>query len=100
MLEPSLHRIRREETPALPKSYVFDIPNLYAQTIGGDRFLICDKMHRNKRMLIFATDDQLRILFKAKHILMDGTFSSCPPYFDQIYTLHAIKYEQSELQMS
>ncbi|CAF4665853.1 unnamed protein product [Rotaria socialis] len=52
-------------------------------------------MRRNKIILIFATDDQLRVLFKAKHILMGGTFSSCPPFFDQVYTLHAIKFEQS-----
>ncbi|CAF3678300.1 unnamed protein product [Rotaria sp. Silwood1] len=90
----SLNRIRRQETPTLPKSCHFHIPTLYAQTINGDRFLLYDKMRGTKRILIFATDDQLRILFKAKHILMDGTFSSCPPFFEQLYTLHAIKYEQ------
>ncbi|CAF4589173.1 unnamed protein product, partial [Rotaria socialis] len=91
----SLNRIRRLETPLLPKSCRFDIPTLYNHTINVERFLLYDKMRRNKRILIFATDDQLRVLFKAKHILMDGTFSSCPPFFDQVYTLHAIKFEQS-----
>ncbi|CAM4946602.1 unnamed protein product [Rotaria socialis] len=90
-----LNRIRRLETPLLPKSCRFDIPTLYNHTINVERFLLYDKMRRNKRILIFATDDQLRVLFKAKHILMDGTFSSCPPFFDQVYTLHAIKFEQS-----
>ncbi|CAF4773734.1 unnamed protein product, partial [Rotaria socialis] len=83
------------ETPLLPKSCRFDIPTLYNHTINVERFLLYDKMRRNKRILIFATDDQLRVLFKAKHILMDGTFSSCPPLFDQVYTLHGIKFEQS-----
>ncbi|CAM4906215.1 unnamed protein product [Rotaria socialis] len=91
----SLNRIRRFETPLLPKSCRFDIPTLYNHTINVERFLLYDKMRRNKRILIFATDDQLRVLFKAKHILMDGTFTSCPPFFDQVYTLHAIKFEQS-----
>ncbi|CAF2645167.1 unnamed protein product [Rotaria sp. Silwood2] len=91
----SLNRIRRRETPVLPKSCHFDIPTLFAQTLNGERFLLYDKMRRNKRIVIFATDDQLRILFKAKRILMYDAFSSCPPFLDQIYTLHAIKYEQS-----
>ena len=25
---------------------------------------------------------------------MDGTFSSCPKIFDQVYTIHSIKYEE------
>ncbi|CAF1665620.1 unnamed protein product, partial [Rotaria magnacalcarata] len=92
----SLNRIRRLETPLLPKSCRFDIPTLYNHTINVERFLFYDKMRRNKRILIFATDDHLRVLFRTKHILMDGTFSSCPLFFEQAYTLHAIKFEQSE----
>ncbi|CAF3223149.1 unnamed protein product [Rotaria socialis] len=92
----SLNRIRRLETPLLPKSCRFDIPTLYNHTINIERFLFYDKMTRNKRILIFATDDQPHVPFKAKHILMDGTFSSCPPFMKQVYTLHAIKFEQSD----
>ena len=40
----------------------------------------------------FSTDEQLTLLFKAKQVMMDGTFDACPPHFDQIYTLHAIKH--------
>ncbi|CAF4981043.1 unnamed protein product, partial [Rotaria socialis] len=92
----SLNRIRRLESFLLPKSCRFDIPTLYNHTINVERFLLYDKMRRNKRILIFATDDQLRVLFKAKHILMDSTSSSCPLFFEQVYALHGVKFEQSE----
>ncbi|CAF4615487.1 unnamed protein product, partial [Rotaria socialis] len=54
----SLNRIHRLETPLLPKSCRFDIPTLYNHAINVERFLLYDKMRRNKRILIFATDDQ------------------------------------------
>ncbi|CAF4316853.1 unnamed protein product, partial [Rotaria socialis] len=95
----SLNRIRRLESFLLPKSCRFDIPTLYNHTINVERFLLYDKMRRNKRILIFATDDQLRVLFKAKHILMDSTSSSCPLFFEQVYALHGVKFEQSEFSM-
>jgi hypothetical protein len=44
---------------------------------------------------MFSTDEQLITLFKAKQIMMDRTFDSCPPYFEQVYTLHGIKHGKS-----
>ncbi|CAF4369903.1 unnamed protein product [Rotaria sp. Silwood2] len=35
------------------------------------------------------------MLFAAETIIMDGTFSTCPSTFDQVYTIHAIKHDQS-----
>ncbi|CAF2108802.1 unnamed protein product [Rotaria magnacalcarata] len=82
ILESSLNRIHRLETPRLPITCRFDIPTLYNLTINVERFLLYDKMRRNKRNLIFATGDQLRVLFKAKQILMDGTFSLYPHFLN------------------
>ena len=80
----------------------FDIPSRYRKTTGGERYLLADRIqlangNAGKRMFIYATDEQLRLLFTSSHILMDGTFSSCPPYFDQIYSIHAMKNDQSEI---
>ena len=49
---------------------------------------------RRQRMILFSSAEQLNLLFSSKIILMDGTFSSCPKIFDQVYTIHGIKYEQ------
>ena len=45
-------------------------------------------------MLLFASSEQLKMLFSAETILMDGTFSACPKVFDQVYTIHSIRFEQ------
>jgi hypothetical protein len=47
-------------------------------------------------MLLFGSIEQLELLFDSPIITMDGTFNASPLFFDQIYTIHAIKYETSE----
>ncbi|CAF4225036.1 unnamed protein product, partial [Rotaria sordida] len=91
----SLNKLRRKTTPILPDSSDFDIPDLYSTTIDSRRFLLGDLTYHRKRILIFSTDEQLTVLFKAKQIMMDGTFNACPPYFEQVYTLHCIKHGKS-----
>ena len=80
----------------------FDIPSRYQKTNNDDRYLLADRIQRldgvpQKRIIIYATDEQLRLLFTSPHIMMDGTFGSCSPHFDQIYSIHAMKNDQSEL---
>jgi hypothetical protein len=99
--ESGLNRVRRQDTPVLPTSMNFDIPNLYKETIDGKQFLIADKIKRSngiisQRIIVFASDDQLRLLFNCSHVMMDGTFKSCPKHFDQVYTVHGLVHDQSE----
>ena len=51
---------------------------------------------RRQRILLFASSEQLKMLSNADSILMDGTFSTFPKMFDQVYTIHAIKYDQGK----
>ena len=94
--EPSLCRLRRKTTPILPTSSEFDIPIIYKQTLDGRDFLFKDTSFRGKRELIFANEKQLSMLFQSKHIFIDGTFSVCPPFFDQILTIHGVHHEHGE----
>lgn len=103
-LDSALNVLRRQTTPVLPTFIDFDIPKHYRETVGGERYLLTDRTQCvdgevRKRLIIFATDEQLRILFGSSHILMDGTFSSAPPHFEQIYSIHAIKNDQSKLHL-
>jgi hypothetical protein len=83
------------ETPAIPSSQIFDIPDLYTKTLKDERFLCVDKVIRRKtRMLLFASNEQLKMLFESTMIFMDGTFAASPPIFDQVYIIHGIKHEQ------
>ncbi|CAF4423484.1 unnamed protein product [Rotaria socialis] len=94
--DDSLNKARRLETPPIPDSQIFGIPYLYTRTIENEEFLCVDKFIKRKtRILLFASNEQLKVLFQNSIVLMDGTFSTCPKIFDQVFTIHSIKYEQS-----
>lgn len=91
-----MNQARRQLTPTLPTSSTFDIPNAYQTLPSGEKFLFCDiSVCRKKRMLLFGSRIQLELLFDSPIILMDGTFSATPPFFDQVYTIHALKFDCS-----
>ncbi|CAF4962548.1 unnamed protein product, partial [Rotaria socialis] len=91
---PGLNQARRKLTPILPESNSFDIPDGYQTTASGEPFLICDKLvSRKKRMLFFGSPNQLQLLFDSSIIFLDGTFRSTPPFFDQIFTIHGLKFD-------
>ncbi|CAF2149893.1 unnamed protein product, partial [Rotaria magnacalcarata] len=88
-MSSSLNKARRLETPPIPDSQIFDIPYLYTQTIRNEEFLCVDKFIKRKtRILLFASNEQLNLLFQNSIVLMDGTFRTCPKIFDQVFTIH------------
>ncbi|CAF4340278.1 unnamed protein product, partial [Rotaria magnacalcarata] len=91
----SLNKSRRLQTPVIPDSQTFDIPEVYSKTLKNEPFLCIDKFIRRKtRLLVFTSREQLTLLFESSIIFMDGTFSASPSIFDQVYSLHGIKYQQ------
>ncbi|CAF1246239.1 unnamed protein product [Adineta ricciae] len=95
-IQPGLNQARRKLTPSLPGSISFDIPDSYRSTACGEKFLVCDTLvGRKKRLLIFASPKQLELLFNSSILFMDGTFSSTPPHFDQVFIMHVLKFESS-----
>lgn len=95
-VESGFNRVRRKLIPPLPKSMNFDIPDAYRQTLNNERFVCVDKTAKNKRIIIFATDQQLKMLFESEWIFLDGTFDACPSQFKQLYTIHSLKFNQSK----
>jgi hypothetical protein len=84
-------------TPELPDSISFDIPESYQTTALGEKFLVCDtSARRRQRMLIFASQKQLELLFNSSTLFMDGTFSATPPFFNQVFTIHGLKFGSSK----
>jgi hypothetical protein len=53
------------------------------------QFLMCDDGEEDK-ILIFATNEFLKILTEGKTVFSNGTFRSVPKIFCQLYTLHGI----------
>lgn len=95
-LESALSRLRRQTTPNLPKSSFFDVRNGYSVTANGAPFLFSDTLVRKRRVILFASEEQLRMLCAAESIMIDGTFSACVPHFDQVFSVHCMKYGYSK----
>jgi hypothetical protein len=92
--DPTIAKARRKVLPPFPQSCIFTIPDQYKLTSGGERFLLIDESPvRRERLLIFASDRQLDLLFQSGTIYMDGTFSKTPPHFTQVYIIHAVNYD-------
>ena len=84
-------------TPTLSDSSVFDIPEPYQRTFNNELFLARDILiRRRKRMLMFCTREQLELLFDSPVVMMDGSFSAIPPFFDEIYSMHVVKFYTSK----
>jgi hypothetical protein len=95
LIESVYNRVRRNILPPIPASNNFDIPDCYRQTLNGKPFICSDRFIRSERMILFATNKQLEKLFSSDWIFLDGTFDSCPSQLKQIYTIHALRFQQS-----
>ena len=92
--ESMRRHIRKLKRGALPKepstAAEIDLPEEYTKTgpNDGTPFLVYDnKDTPNRRMLVFATDQGLRHLCRARQWFMDGTFKTCPRVFHQLYII-------------
>lgn len=84
--------------PALP-NHVGDliIPDNYKKIIIdsiAQPFLMYDSQQEllPGRMLIFSTRSNLDLLVRSQEWFSDGTFSTSPRLFQQLYTIHVIQY--------
>ncbi|CAF1063647.1 unnamed protein product [Didymodactylos carnosus] len=63
------HKSRLKTTPVLRTSIQFQISPAYSNTNDNRRFILVDKTRSNERILIFATDEQLQLLFNSTRIM-------------------------------
>ncbi|CAF1116496.1 unnamed protein product [Didymodactylos carnosus] len=92
----NMSKARRRATPVIPTSCVFEIPMPYQKTLTQEQFLLMDfYVKRGKdRVVVFATVQQLQLLFNSETIFMDGTFSVAPVGFEQIFLMHVQHFGQ------
>lgn len=88
--------VRRENLPSEPKTLdnLDEIPEEYRKNLQGDRWLLHYDPDDEEKMVVFATDEDLRYLFRSKYWIMDGTFKSSPAILLQLYTIHVNIKEQ------
>ena len=79
------NRLRQSLRPAEPTTLEFDLEEDHLP----QGFFRSDLEVRDRRHLIFATDQQLQQLSKAKTWYIDGTFKLCRKPFMQLLTVNA-----------
>lgn len=85
-------RSRRQKTNPIPKApstldFILD-PN-DVTTNNDEPFLMCDMSSPNiGRIMMFTTSENIEFLGTCDHIHMDGTFSTSPDLFEQVYVIH------------
>ena len=102
------HRLK--VAPPIPQSPHFAIPESYSKDYNNkDRLLLYDSddmkfqsnqpadMRSEGRILIWSSDIQLNLLFNSEKLHMDGTFSTCPPQFDQVFIIQAFLHGSCKL---
>lgn len=76
-------------SPKIPETLLeLVITGEYAQTLGGENFLLYDNEEAVNRLIIFSTQSNLQFMELCDYLYMDGTFGMAPPLFKQVYTIH------------
>lgn len=70
-----------------PKS-VTELQMPQIKTAEGEDFLMFDSSPDAERIIIFATKESMDFMSTCEILHMDGTVSSGPTLFDQIYVIH------------
>ena len=96
LLGSNMSKARREKTPVMPTSCVFDIPTFYQETLSQKQFLLMDFfLKRGKdRVIVYATAQQLQLLFDSEVIFFDGTFGTARTGFEQVFLIHIQLFRQ------
>lgn len=84
-LSRAANRQRQKLRPAEPKDLSFVLDEAHIPT----HFLRADVRVHGRRHLIFATDQQLEHVTRAKSWYIDGTFKLCRHPFSQLLTINA-----------
>ncbi|CAF4735879.1 unnamed protein product [Rotaria sp. Silwood1] len=92
-IESGLHKLRRKSLPPMPQNQKFLVPSVYQETYSHQKFLIYDKRKTiyGGRLMIFASDEQLNVLYGSDVLFADGTFKVSSKLFEQLYVLHGMQ---------
>ena len=89
-IDSSLYRERLSHFPALSMSRAeLNIPSQLRKTIAGCNFHMFSLA--NNDIVIFSTEENIRWLSTKSHWCADGTFTSVPKIYTQIFTIHGFE---------
>lgn len=84
----TVRRQRKNNHPTAPKSLnELVLPEIF--TLAGENFVLYDNgQDATNRLIIFGTQQAMDFMATCPILHMDGTVSSGPTLFDQIYVIH------------
>ncbi|KAH9632905.1 hypothetical protein HF086_002727 [Spodoptera exigua] len=85
-VKSSLYRYRNSAAK-LPKIQCKTVEEVQVPSDYRD-FLLADYTYGNTRIIVFCTETAREIICQVEDFYADGTFKSCSPPFDQLYTIH------------
>lgn len=92
-LKHTIRRVRTHNQCALPIPKTMSdlkIADEYTKTMKGEQFLIFDNGASQDRILIFSTENNLKLMDQSTNWLVDGTFKTVPSLFYQLFTIHVL----------
>ncbi|CAF3887522.1 unnamed protein product [Rotaria sordida] len=94
-----IQRIRQDEDiPTQPKTFAdIVIPLNFQNTVTNQKFVLYDNNDHNRRLLIFASKEQLDFLNECESWHCDGTFAVTPKLFEPMYSIHGSIQTYEEL---
>ena len=63
-------------------------------TYANEKFLLHDKRKSayGGRLIIFSSEEQLKVLLQSDVLFADGTFKVAPKLFEQLYVIHEFRH--------
>lgn len=55
-------------------------------------YMIREKSSYGGRLMVFASDEQLKVLLQSDVLFADGTFKVTPKLFEQLYIIHGLQH--------
>lgn len=89
-LKRVVRRAKRGTAPSEPatrQDIPYPLPEEYTTMRGDGSFLIYDNGSRHQRLLVFASGDGFELLENADTWFMDGTHSTAPSQFPQLFCI-------------
>jgi len=90
-IRQNLYRARRKSIPKLPKNLRETqeiIMFTTTLTNRNEEYLLINDFENN--ITAFSTVTNLKFICCQEKIFMDGSFSYCPKYFYQLFTIHTV----------
>jgi hypothetical protein len=94
----ALWKAHNRNMPQLTTDISFHIPAEFSTTTDDKPFILLDHSYakRTKRILMFSSEKQFKVMCDSSALYMDGTFAVTPRQFKQTYIIQAHDIESKQ----